>query len=345
MLNNIHEMEQLEWGVDTSIDQEYQLINALDNGNSDVKCLSELESLIRKLASTDCQISQEKAKSSLYHFFPEYINVVARLPQEYAYSEYLNVFIACCDEFRLFDLSIDEIEQIPKRVIFGLISLVSRDCRTIDFREKLRIQRREADKRYEEYASYTDALFKNNDRLIVLRLDLGYEKHFTKSITLDMALEDIGRLMLNRHNNQIFDHMVGYIIKTEFGIDRRIHFHTLFFFNGSHRQGNAHVRLAQQIGEYWCKTITQDTGIYWNCNNQIDQFERIGRCGIGEIHWSDDAKRRNLKGYVLAYLFKLDQGFRPRIHPKSKLIRRGARPKERVIKLGRPRIGTEERIV
>jgi hypothetical protein len=82
MLSNIHEMEQLEWGVDTSIDQIYQLINALDNGNSDVKCLSELESLIRKLASTDCQISQEKAKSSLYHFFPEYINVVARLPPE-----------------------------------------------------------------------------------------------------------------------------------------------------------------------------------------------------------------------------------------------------------------------
>lgn len=345
MRDNINETEQSEWLVDTSIDQESQLINALDNGNSDVKCLSELESLIRELVSTDCQISQEKAKSSFYHFFPKYIDVVTRLPLEYDYSEYINVFIACCDEFRLFDLSIDVIEQIPKRVIFDLISLISRDCRTIDFREKLRIQRREAGKRYEEYASYIDALFKNNDRLIVIRLDLGYEKHFTKSITLDMALEDIGRLMLNRHNNQMFDHMVGYIIKTEFGIDRRIHFHTLFFFNGSHRQGSAHVRLAQQIGEYWGKTITRDTGIYWNCNNQIDQFERIGRCGIGDIRWNDEGARNNLKNYVLAYLFKLEQGFRPLQHPKAKLIRRGAWPKERVIKLGRPRIRIEKRIV
>lgn len=338
MLNNIYEIEESEWVMDTSIDQEDQLINVPDNDNSDVTYLTELESLIRKLASTNYKISADNAQSLLVQFFPEYINVVARLPLEYEYSEYLNVFIACCDEFRLFDLSIDEIEQIPKRVIFGLISLVSRDCRTIDFREKLRIQRREADKRYEEYASYIDALFKNNDRLIVLRLDLGYEKQLTESITLDMAVEDIDRLMVNRRNNQLFDHMVGYIIKTEFGIDRRIHFHTTFFFNGSRRQGSTHVRLAQQIGEYWCEVITRRKGIYWNCNSQINQFERIGRCGIGLIHWSDDAKRRNLQDYVLAYLCKLDQGFRPKIHPKVKLIRRGALPGMRAVQRGRPRI-------
>jgi len=336
--NHSYSTEDLEREMDRSNEQDNQLLNQYDDVNPDVKCLAELEGLLRALAGQDEHTNSKQAELLLLQSFSEYVDVVAKLPNEYEYSEYLNAFIAVCEEARLFDFSIVDINDTSKRVILAWISQVRRDCQGFEFREKLRIQQREADRRYEEYAGYIDALFDKNDRLIVLRLDLGYEKRFAKNITLEMALEDIDKLMNNRRNNRLFDHMVGYILKTEFGIDRRIHFHTIFFFNGSRRQGRAHIRLAQEIGEYWCNSITQGEGNYWNCNRQIDEFERRGRCGIGEIHWSDEISQSNLKEHVLAYLCKTDQGFRPRQHPKAKLMRRGAVPEVREVRRGRLRI-------
>lgn len=338
MQNQTYPTDSLEWGTDKSNEQDNHLLKQYDKVNPDVKCLAELEGLLRALAGQDDRTDSKQAESSLLQSFSQYVDVVAKLPDEYEYSEYLNAFIAVCEEARLFDFSIVDIDDTPKRIIFAWISQVRRDCQRSEFREKLRIQQREADRRYEEYAGYIDALFDRNDRLIVLRLDLGYEKRFAKNITLEVALEDIDKLMNNRRNNRLFDHMVGYIIKTEFGIDRRIHFHTIFFFNGSRRQGSGHIRLAQEIGEYWCNSITQGEGSYWNCNRQVGEFERRDRCGIGEIRWNDERTRNNLKNYVLTYLFKLEQSFRALKNPKAKLTRRGALPDVKVVKPGRPRI-------
>lgn len=309
-----------------------ELENGLYESRLDSDCLDELRQLIKHIAGN--ALPDYKVALALRSGINRYLEVTAKLPREYDFGGYLEAFMTCCQNLGIGQSSFSVTDQ----TVDQLINEVRRYCRTDVFRETVRIERREADTRLKEYIQYIDGLFDMNDRIIVLRLDLGYRKAHSGSVTLDIALEDMNRLLRNRRANQLFNGNIGYVIKTEFGIDRRIHFHTLFFFNGSHRQGNAHVRLAQQIGEYWCKTITKGWGDYWSCNRQVKDFEQKGRCGIGLIRWSDTNLRQNLQKYVLAYLCKADQAFRSRHRMKSRMMRRGALPQIRSVKLGRPRI-------
>ena len=68
-----------------------------------------------------------------------------------------------------------------------------------------------------------------------------------------------------------------------------------------------------------------------------------GRLGIGPINWNDWVKRDNLNEYVIGYLCKMDQYFRPKWGPKVKLIRRGDYPDIFAIPLGRPRKATAKK--
>jgi hypothetical protein len=95
--------------------------------------------------------------------------------------------------------------------------------------------------------------------------------------------------------------------------------------------------LANKIGEYWVNIITKGRGDYWNVNDKSDQYEKLGRCGIGVIKWDNDRLRKNLKEYVVQYLCKVDQFIKPKFGGKVRLIRRGKFPEISVNKLGRPR--------
>lgn len=307
-----------------------------DDALPDSDCLTELQCLIERIVLADSPEHDDRLE--LCERLAEFLDVVAKLPEEYDYSNYVNVFMTCCDHFGLLQPSFKAVDRLLDLLVDELISMMRWRCHAESFKERRRIQRREADQRCREYADYIDALFACHDRLIILRLDFHYCKMEAGKITLDMALADIDRLLSNRRSNQLFSDNVGYIIKTEFGIERGIHFHVILFFNGSRRQGVAHVRHAQLIGEYWSSSITGGAGSYWNCNQQSDEYEMRDRCGIGLIHWSDEDKRHNLKDHVLDYLCKMDQCFRPRGQVKVKLIRRGTRPVMPAVKRGRPRL-------
>lgn len=307
-----------------------------DEALPDSDCLNELQCLIERIALADSPSHDDRLE--LCERLEEFLDVIAKLPQKYKYNEYLNVFMTCCEHFGLLPSPSENVDRILDPLVNPLILMMRRLCCTETFRERRRIQQREVRTRYRDYVDYIDALFDSNDRLIVLRLDFGYRKAHVSNITLKMALDNVSQLIRNRRSNQLFNDNVGYVIKTEFGIERGIHFHVILFFNGSRRQGTAHVMLAQQIGEYWSNVITGGAGTYWNCNRKIDDFRSRGRCGIGLIHWDDDASRKNLRDYVLAYLCKVDQCFRSRMQEKVKLMRRGVVPSVRVAKRGRPRI-------
>jgi hypothetical protein len=286
--------------------------------------------------------------SSQYLGFPKYLRLVVGLPNKYLYSPQINVLIDLCRDLELFKVcsvmsepsremlwSYEFVENsLNLEIYHQLVWLLICRFQTRSFKALLSARRRESKERFRDYSQYINTLFEQNDRLIVIRVDLGYSDK--QAVDFDKASSDLDRLLANRRSNQLFDGMKGYIVKTELGVKKDIHFHVLFFFNGSERNGGSHVHLAQQIGEYWKSEITKGTGVYWNSNAHIQDFAQRGTCGIGLIHWSDQEMRKNLLEKVLSYLLKNDQFFKPKGVGRYKLLRRG-QCAPTATKKGRPR--------
>lgn len=86
----------------------------------------------------------------------------------------------------------------------------------------------------------------------------------------------------------------------------------VIFYSGDHR---ADVRIAQCIGEYWVKIVTQGMGDYWNSNAQKDRHAQFGHgIGTGQIDRHDHVKREALRQNLL-YLAKNDQHVEARTNP------------------------------
>lgn len=172
---------------------------------------------------------------------------------------------------------------------------------------------------------YLDALQQKYSKLCVLRVDLHYKKDEINknNVTLDEANKNIDRLLANRRNNLIFEDNIGYVIKTECGKSREIHFHTLLFFDGQKVKND--VYKAEEIGKYWNKNITNGKGTYYNCNrNDYKDNE-----AIGILDYRDIEKREKLD-YAMAYLSKEEQSIKSmNEYKKDRSIRRGTIPKER----------------
>lgn len=282
---------------------------------------------------------------------PEFIKIVAILPPMYHYSEHIEVFAACSNAMGLRGKELDwsDIWHGPRQiypehkgksaaVLFNtLVARLRQECRSQEIKKKVRERRKEAYKRFVEYSRYVDALFAVCARLVVLRIDLYYKKDYCNQINAQGAVTDLNHLLENNRCNSLFRRRLGYIAKLEYGVEKGIHFHLVFFFDGSQRHGAKDSYFVQQIGEYWVKVITKNRGDYWNVNARRHEFEKKGICGIGEINSHETALISNLKERVVGYLCKSSQFIRPKIGREIRLIRRGNSPKIPSIKPGRPR--------
>ncbi len=178
--------------------------------------------------------------------------------------------------------------------------------------------------------SYLDALQERYSKLCVVRVDLHYKKDEANNITLEKATKDINRLLNNRRNNSTFDDNVGYVLKTEYGEDRNVHFHTFFFYDGQKVQKD--MIKAEDIGKYWTENITHGKGTYYSCNRNDYKDNQA----IGMLDYRDTEKRRNLD-YAMAYLVKEEQSIEAlKENEKDRTIRRGTMPKSKG-NVGRPR--------
>lgn len=290
---------------------------------------------------------------------PGFIEVITMLSPHFEYSERINVFIACCDSLGLLIeppmMGSDFLESSRRiqphfggvtaaEIFNNLVERIRSEWVSGSYKLKLRARKKEAHERFVGYCNYVNSLFDVCSRQIVLRVDLYYKKEFFDSIGIHEAVADLNHLFENKRCNSIFKFMNGYIAKIEYGIEKGIHFHTIFFFDGSKRNNYSHVHLAQEIGEYWINTITKGRGDYWNSNAKHKDFAKNGTLGVGGINYDEHQLRFNLLHYVVGYLCKMDQFIKPKFGSKVKLIRRGAAPKIPLIKLGRPRTRMDKMI-
>lgn len=193
-------------------------------------------------------------------------------------------------------------------------------------------------KNYNSTNHYIDELFEQNARLLVIRIDFGYGKTTNPySMTEDgiyneylQARLDIDHFFNNTRSNSLFDHMVGYVWKLEYGLDKGFHYHMLFFFDGSKVMRD--VRIAMLLGEYWDIVVTRGRGMYYNCNSIKENYKI---CGIGEINYFDSEQIEALK-YTAEYLTKPDY-YGKIFTKKGRTFGRGEMPQPRTDNRGRPR--------
>ncbi|MBC3880253.1 inovirus-type Gp2 protein [Undibacterium sp. LX40W] len=291
------------------------------------------------------------AQISKYYFaIHSMIKASCLLPTKYVYSISIEIFISACLKQSLIQegadgkryavlgkfKDLDDVQSFDTFVQF--VNAIDEICRSPKFRSKLVNAWKLQEYRRESFTKFVDDLFYVHSRIIVLRVDLYYNNATKDLVDGSDALDDLDRLVANMRHNSIFDDLLGSIFRVEYGLDRGVHIHSVFFFNGSIRNGLYHVHYAKLIGEYWKQHITQGKGDYWNVNAKIDEYKAKGICGIGLICASDELMINNLIGLVVHYVCKERQTIRLKDSPARKMIRKSCAPETFGVKRGRPRL-------
>jgi len=208
---------------------------------------------------------------------------------------------------------------------------IRKECRSPKCRKRVYDREYKAKTNYESSMEYVNRLFEVTARLNVVRIDLGYEKAYFAESGLANACADLDKLLNNRRSNKLFDELVGYIWKLEYGVHRGYHFDCVFFFDGSEVKKDTYY--ADRIGKYWIRRITAGAGAMFSCNAQKNKYRY---CGIGMVDRRDLEKRKHL-ARAIQYLAKKEQYLRMRLVSRPRLFGRGKMPILPVQKLGRPR--------
>lgn len=204
-------------------------------------------------------------------------------------------------------------------------------------KRKLRYFQRAANKNLAGALAYVDQLFEHHSRLLVIRVDLSYQKAIVKNsvVSADLTRLHRKRLFKRVQSHSLFEHCLGYIWKLEYGQYKGFHYHTCFFFDAS--KVRADVTLARCIGEYWKKEITDGKGLYFNCNAIAHNY---AQSGIGDIHYTDHIKRSALQK-AITYLAKVDTAVRLTLPKGGRTFGRSEYVVRQGKKRGRPRLSVE----
>ena len=190
---------------------------------------------------------------------------------------------------------------------------------------------KKTNRRLESTKKYIDDLSKKYSKLNIVRVDLGYTKEDSKSITFEDASKDLNKMLNNtRSKPTVFGAMVGYITKKELGEDKGVHIHAAIIYDGNRVRED--ITKAQQIGEYWKNNITKGKGVFHNCSK--NEYKNKA---VGIIDYKDEEKRKIFDEKVLTYLCKDEQSIDSlKTNIKDRAFTRGIAKKTKS-NAGRPR--------
>lgn len=222
-------------------------------------------------------------------------------------------------------------------LINSWLKLFRTEVRSPSHKRKLHYFQRAASKNLAGALAYVDHLFEYHSRLLVVRVDLSYQKAIVKNnvVSSDMTRSHRKRLFKRVQSHSLFEHCLGYIWKLEYGQYKGFHYHTCFFFDAS--KVRADVTLAQCIGEFWKRDITDGKGLYFNCNAIASRYVESG---VGDIHYTDHKKRSALKK-AITYLAKVDTAVRLTLPKGARTFGRSEYVVQQGKKRGRPRLAVE----
>lgn len=260
----------------------------------------------------------------------------------YFYSEHVELFFRCVKSLGLWGYPLGKPNQItlPSGKTDGelfndLITLIREESKTTEFKHKLHRRIKNAANNYLSAKVYIDTLFQKYSKLLVIRIDPGYMREATKSISIKVVQKHIRKFFNNWRNNKLFENCVGYIWKLEMGDTKGFHSHMVLFFDGQVHKKDEFI--AQKSSEYWNNVITKGKGHCFNSNQMKKEYERMNLdIGIGMIEHHDNEKREFLLKNI-KYITKTDQYIKLKNSPKTRTFGRGAMPEIPETPLGRPR--------
>lgn len=280
--------------------------------------------------------SQTLLAKRFFRFLPTFVTLIEFLPTNFKYIERFEVLKQCwqdIEETHKFAIELDAWYRPSISPLYPetdlavaafnrITELLRIACKKQGIRKKFKARVSKTKERHGKWVSQVKKLFQLYPRLIVIRIDLGYQQDAPSEAT-SKYLSDLDRFINNQRHNNIFDHCVDYIIKTEFGLDKGLHHHCVFFFDGNKCKKGTDVFRAKKIGVYWRDKITKGFCVYWNCNGKAKEYEAKGILGIGYIHRDDLLLMENLTERVLGYLAKAEQFIRGDLPDVFRKVRRG----------------------
>ncbi len=240
---------------------------------------------------------------------------------EYEYSPRVELFFKCCFKLDLgkewFLNPLTYTSKQGKRA-FALyndfLDLIRIEYRSAEFDGKISDRQYNSDQNYKSAVDFVEPILSR--RQLVLRVDLYYLPEHANNVTLSEAKRDFEHfLYVFRRNKGFTKHLNGYLWKLEFGHQKKLHFHMLFFYDGDYVRNDSY--WANRIGCYWRDVITCGRGKFYNGNTKENKykFERNGWLGIGMINRRHDdpekdtgkIKRDILLNKILKYMMKSEQ--------------------------------------
>ena len=276
------------------------------------------------------------------------------------YSPQVEAFAKVMGQFRIKDLLVhgigghivDRSGRLAAEVYNQAFEALKEEVQSPDYRRKVSASVRRCEEAYNSGVGYVDALFKVHSRLLVGRIDLGFEKRLVMSIDLKQV-DSFFKAFKNRLRATALGQMlVGSIWCLECTRDRGFHYHMLVFFDGSKHQNHKH--LVQQIGEQWVSSVERDLqtmkgfrpeprtdldslattpgkATFHNCN--LSEYQKPF---LGQINHDDVLLRERLRENV-AYICKADQLLGVKLSRGMRTMGRGELPRIKATRPGRPR--------
>lgn len=174
--------------------------------------------------------------------------------------------------------------------------------------------KRRSHNQYQSLQNYINGLFDRYSRLLVIRIDCSYTE---ATRHMDFELARIHRTCFfsqqarYRHldDSAIFNDQVGFCWKLEWGADKLLHYHFLFFYDGSRVRQD--ITLANRLGQRWKWIVATTTpldrpqviGSTFNCNQRAFNHYRDNRNNaLGMMAYNED--KRGALERVMDYLAK-----------------------------------------
>lgn len=276
-------------------------------------------------------------------------NFMARTPEGSDPAGFVGLFRDCCIELKLYynpfgkagdyhRPGIDGQDMNGAELFNALLELIRKRARRdkrcknyLNFAEDYDLDE------LKSVVSYFDNLFMDYSKILVVRVDLGYQADEADKISFERAHGDIQRFINYRQWQACFKHSIGYVIGREQGTSsttenggngRGYHFHCFILFDGQKVKND--VELAKQIIEYWENRIVnssrtpadEQTKIwYFSCNHKA-RTSGYRYDGIGMVQHSDELKRWHMIS-ALIYLTKHSQALGDDVPPGTRALTKG----------------------
>lgn len=182
--------------------------------------------------------------------------------------------------------------------------------------------------------AYLQAWSRQYAKLLVLRIDFGY-RYEPSSQALGprvspSTVQAHRAALIEYYQKQFASVELGYISKTEFGLCKGPHLHTVFILDGSRVRSD--ISIAAMLGEHWRWVVTAGDGTYFNCNRIKTRYLNSG---IGLVDYRSPKDWAGAE-VMVEYITKPDYLVRVWAAGYRTLVK-GQMPSIEGVKVGRPR--------